>query len=264
MGFEIDATQGVVGDTVYGVVSVDDIAEHCITSPGEFLASIPTIDPSDPAEPYTQWVIETGQRLGVEEALPFEHPARVALLIMGVAPGEMAADPDVVEEAMAETFVMAFADLESASPIEPMGSFDPISGEGSVNVPDLAPGTHPVISTCASVPEDWAAIDWDAAHSVAIAKIEELTASEAGFDMFDDGAEVFGAFIRELMEPRALGIQLFCVDDGTGSCDEDETPDPTDPETPPGEGGEGDGDGGNGGSQAPGATPVKGRPSYTG
>ena len=43
---------------------------------------------------------------------------------------------------------MTFADLATQQPLGPLGHFDPVTGVGSVIVPNLAPGNYPVVATC--------------------------------------------------------------------------------------------------------------------
>lgn len=282
LGFEITPVTGAVGDTVEGTVDVDDVNEHCITDPKQFVESIVAEDGSD--TPYavamSGWVEDPDNEASA--FIPVDTPNKLAAAVsvfapFGLASSAFAGDGEMAEEAMNQTFVMAFADLATFSPIDPIGNFDPTTGEGSVEVPGIAPGNHPVVATCVGLPDEISDEAYYAAMDATIAFIdnnyEQPYPAEwnnvTGDEFAEVAGEIFPVLLRALVEPQALGLQMFCVDDGTGSCDEPETPDPTDPQTPPGEDGEGNGEGGpgaggGGGSQAPGATPVTGRPSYTG
>src|SRR5262249_31137479 len=65
-------------------------------------------------------------------------------VVLGIGANIMGA----AETALPQTFVMTFADLATQQPLGPLGHFDPVTGAGSVIVPNLAPGTYPVVATC--------------------------------------------------------------------------------------------------------------------
>jgi len=168
------------------------------------------------------------------------------LLIAQVFPAGLAADPELADAAVDQTFIMAFADIATSSPIEPRGNFDPGTGAGQVTVPNVAPGNYPVISTCVALPAEitqqelTAAINAGAAFAQAnftppfpnaLLNSEEFAAA---------AEQIVPVILEALVEPQALGIQFFCVTDATGAC----------PSTQP--------------PPAPPATPVTGRPNFTG
>lgn len=52
------------------------------------------------------------------------------------------------ETALPQTFVLTFADLATQQPVGELGHFDPVTGAGSVTVPDITPGLWAVAATC--------------------------------------------------------------------------------------------------------------------
>lgn len=287
LDFSITPGEGAVGSTVEGQVDVADIDEHCITDPRDFVAQL--VDPDDPLggsptaylEVFEAWVMENVPDFDLGQLDPEAEFAVLTALFFPLGLALDLGDPDggeLVEGAVAQTFVMAFADLATASPIAPFGSFDRTTGDGSVQVPDLPPGTHPVIATCVGLPEEITIDMVDDAVAAGVAAVEQnleppYPTNPLGDEFAPAAGLVAPAILQALIEPRALGIAFYCVDDGTGSCDDDEVPPPpngTPPGTPPGNGeGEGEGEGngnGNGGGPgtAPGAQAVSGRPTFTG
>ncbi|HEV7733588.1 MAG TPA: hypothetical protein VGR62_15585, partial [Candidatus Binatia bacterium] len=114
------------------------------------------------------------------------------------------------QTALEQTFVMTFADLATQQPIGQRGSFDPVTGVGSVVVPNLDPGIYPVAATCVAPNLD-----------LLLAAIEQAstTLEESGpalplpndFDLFASLFEFGPQLIVPMMSPRALGVQIFSI-----------------------------------------------------
>lgn len=260
LGFQIDPTEGAVGSTVNGQVNVDDVAANCITDPVEFVSQF--VDPAAPLNggtPYFDgWVqlIETEFPGGAND--PINDPRQFAAFVAVLFPVGLAIDlpqnggtGELVDGAVDQTFILSFADAATASPIGDRGNFDPDTGAGTVTVPDVAPGVHPVISTCVALTSDLSQERLLAALDAATAFVEANFTPPFPFDPLGEGAAEFAevagqvapVILEALVEPQALGIQLFCVTDATGACPS------TAPPAPP---------------AAPPATPVTGRPNFTG
>lgn len=273
LGFEIDSDTGPVGATVNGLVDTDDIAEHCITDPIDFIGQFIDVGGGEQQPPYWMALEEWTRVNDVDDIIGLEGPlglaARIAVLFpLGLAIDFDSSEPKgLTEAAMEGTFIMGFADLATQRPIAPYGSFDPETGEGSTVVPDLRGGTHPVIATCVGIPDDVTADDIDAMFEAGAAYIAENISEPYPSDPLGPGADEFAAvagevapvMLESLVEPKALGIEFYCVDDGEGSCDEPQEPEtpeepetPTEPESPTDPGG-----------AAP-ADPIPSAPSYTG
>jgi hypothetical protein len=262
LGFTIDQTEGPVGSEVTGTVTPADIEANCITDPTEFVAQFvnPTAPLEEPLTPYITALVE--HLNGIPEIDLQNNPEHFALAVATFFPIGLALDlpanggtGELAEGAVSQTFIMAFADAASASPIDPLGNFDRTTGEGSVEVPDLPPGNHPVITTCVGVPEDITIDRILTGVEAAAAFVEANLTAPYPTDILGEGATEFAAaaaqvapiILREIVEPRALGIQFFCVHDATGACP-GANPGPG-PVTPP---------------QAPPAAPVQGDPNFTG
>lgn len=288
LGFSIDPSQGEVGSTVDGLVDVDDVAQHCITDPLAFVEQflgdgsfetgslVFTFD-----SPYFAAVSELLADPDVQSDPAMAFAANIALAFpLGL--GLDLDDPEggaLVDGAIEATMIMGFADLATASPIAPYGSFDPATGVGSTPVPDIEGGSQIVIATCVGLPDEVSEDDLLAALEVAADYIREnfeepYPASAVDPEFEEIAGEVAPVILEKLVEPKALGIASFCVDDGEGSCDDDGNGDGNGNGEGPGDNGNGDGSGdgngngsgngsGGGGSASP-ATPVSGSPTYTG
>jgi hypothetical protein len=261
LGFEISPAQGPVGSQVDGQVNVDDVAEHCVTDPDEFVGQF--VDPANPTTeltPYISAVQEYGAQQGFFELSPEEvanNPQAFAWAVALFFPVGLAGDlpsqggtGELVASAQAETFVMAFADIATVSPIEPRGTFDAATGVGQVAVPDIAPGSHPVVATCVAVRPDIAVDDVAAAIDAGGSFVDaNLTAPYPIDDVLGEefaaaAGQVAPVMIEQLIEPVALGVQFFTV--GSGSPGPGPGGSPAAPPT------------------APPATPVPGQPNFTG
>ncbi len=284
LGFSIDPSQGVVGSTVNGQVDVDDIAANCITDPREFISQF--VDPDNPTgtmTPYLEIALGFGNSLNPATADPaLLLAAQVgAAFPIGIAADLLQPEPTgVADAAVQATMIMGFADLATASPIAPYGNFDPSTGVGSTPVPDIDGGSQVVIATCVGLPDE---LDPEAYAAAVEAGAEYIRENfdepypSFGSEEFNAvAADIAPAILVNLVEPMALGIATFCVEDGEGSCDEPENgedpngngeePNGNEPngngEGPDGNG-NGNGPGGSGGGAQP-ATPVSGSPTYTG
>lgn len=233
LGFEIDPDRGYPGDTVEGWVDTDDVAEHCITDPVEFVAQF--VDPEDPLgfetsdyyAPVEQILEEVfGGEIPPDDWTPLVFAYAVMVffplgLALDLPPG---GDGELVEGALFQTFVMAFADIETAEPHEPRGNFNPFTGEGSTPVPELEPGLYPVIATCVALDPDRLNFeDMVAAMELAAAYIaENIPEPYPNNALSPEFAELAGeiapVILEELVEPQALGIQFYCILQPDGLC----------------------------------------------
>ena len=147
LGFTIDPTQGFPGDTVNGQVSTADINAHCVTDLEAFQAEFQAVFTG----PFAGGAAEGDlfSRFFPSGEFVFENLDQSAysltgLVVLGIASNIGGA----AETALPQTFVMTFADLATQQPLGPLGHFDPVTGVGSVIVPNLAPGKYPVVATC--------------------------------------------------------------------------------------------------------------------
>jgi hypothetical protein len=227
LGFEIDPTEGFPGDIVNGQVDVADVAQHCITDPVEFVEQF--VDLEDPfsgvSPPYRaaleQWFIENWPTPG--DTTTSEDPLHFAAFVATFFPLGLAldlpmfgGDGELIEGALAQTFVMTFADIATQEPVGEMGNFDRDTGAGQVTVPDVAPGLWAVAAACVGLPDEISVDDIDAALQVAAAFVEANfeTPYPTGLDTPEFAAaagQIAPVIIQELVEPHALGFELFDV-----------------------------------------------------
>jgi len=129
------------------------------------------------------------------------------------------------ETALPQTFVMTFADLATQQPLGPLGHFDPVTGVGSVIVPNLAPGNYPVVATCVQPTLDLdmleAGIRKNGAFLQSIGAPADINSPEfqqfledfpgANGDLFTFLNLIGPSLIQNIVTPGALGVQFFTV-----------------------------------------------------
>ena len=138
LGFTIDPTQGLPGVTVSGQVNPEDIAAQCVTTVEGLQAEFRELL----AGPFVagNTVGELPQRFFADpNNIVYENTPQLAyvltlLVVLGIAENIGGA----TETALPQTFVMTFADIATQEPVGELGSFDPVTGVGSVVVPDVA------------------------------------------------------------------------------------------------------------------------------
>jgi len=195
LGFTIDPTEGLPGTTVFGQVEPADVAEQCVTTieglQSEFLAVFqgPFANGGPEGELFLR-VFPTGEFV-------FENCAQAAYSLTGFTVLGISMNfAGATETALPQTFVMTFADLATQRPIGELGHFDPVTGEGSVVVPNLAPGQWPVVATCAVPSLDVDVLEAGIRASGAF--LESL-----GFPTCDLNSEEFAQYVVELLGPDA-------------------------------------------------------------
>ena len=251
LGFSVDSTEGAPGDEVNGQVDVDDVAQNCTTDLEGLAATFtdygtalqelfPDVNQSNP---------ETAEDLAVVMHLSIATAATVI--------------PDLGEDILAQTFIMSFADIATQDPVGNTVAFDPAVGEATVTVPDLDPGLWAVAAACVSPTADEDAVVAGMDASIEFLRNElDLPAEPFNFSEdvlpnlpYDDVLEMVmdlgPTLLTPVMEPDALGAEIYCIVDSSGECPEDpaDVDDPTDPGDDP---------------TTPAASPVTGDPSLTG
>jgi hypothetical protein len=232
LGFTIDPTQGRPGDTVDGQVNPADIAAGCTTTIEEFQNRFIAL--------FTGPFVSSG----TEGELPqiffpdpndivYENADQMAYVLTLLAVLGIAQDINgATANAFPQTFVMAFVDLATQRPIGQRGSFDPTTGVGSVVVPDLPPGPHPIAATCVGPLMDIPAIangiraSGDFLESIGVqfgpdgptspefqAFAQAFLGSDAeGFDLLIEFVTAVGPdLLVPILAPDAIGIQSFTV-----------------------------------------------------
>ncbi len=151
LGFTIAPTAGRPGDVVSGQVNTTDVAANCVTdvegvqarflefglvASGEFLARYPD-------GPYPPGEFPEGQPLPTSRLTEF-----LGWTAYGLLGGGVSSSAENAEVVLPQLFVMTFADLATQQPIGQIGSFDRVTGVGSVVVPDLPRGPWAVAAAC--------------------------------------------------------------------------------------------------------------------
>jgi hypothetical protein len=232
LGFTIAPTQGLPGDTVTGQVNVADVAASCVTDLAEFQARFNDVAlnvlafsapdplwlrffPADVMDILT--TIETHDQLAYTLTL---------LVTIGIGTNQGGA----AEAALPQTFVMTFADLATQDPVGELGHFDPVTGVGSVVVPDVAPGPWAVAAVCVGPSFDRDALEAGIRSSGSF--LEEIGApavspiapefeawaqgylgsTNTGFDLIIEFATAVGpTLVQNIAAFDALGVQVFTV-----------------------------------------------------
>jgi hypothetical protein len=235
LGFTIDPTQGIPGDTVSGQVNPDDVAAQCVTT----VEGLQAVFQELLAGPFVGGNTEgelTQKFFPDPNNIIYENLGQISYVltlftILGIAENINGA----TETALPQTFVMTFADLATQDPIGELGHFDPVTGEGSVVVPDLDPGVHPVVATCVTPTFDLVLLEagiregaeflmaigyqFDVGSEdgplspAAIAFMQDFLDSDLeGFDLFIAFLGAIGPdLLQPIVVPDALGLQFFTV-----------------------------------------------------
>ena len=141
---------GSPGDVVTAVVDPVVVAENCEmdleTIQADFLL------PGFVFGPVLQAWADRFALLGWDgSSPPVDFDQKVAQIMAFAFLGIGGAGPDgdaTTEEYLANTFILTFADIETQEPVGETSTFDPATGFGQINVPEVAPGLWAVAATC--------------------------------------------------------------------------------------------------------------------
>jgi hypothetical protein len=238
LGLETNITEGGPGEIVSGQVDTNDIAENCVTDLEAFQARFATLlnDPNlfnggQPSGP----LFDRFHPPGTTDFV-FNTHAQLAYSVTGLIAAGLSGllGDEPAEEALPQTFVFTFADIETQEPVGEMSNFDAATGQGTVEVPDLEPGQWAVAAACVGPILD----DLDALEAGIRASGEFL--AEIGAPTNPNTPE-FQEFVQEFLDdpdaglfefleaigpdivenivvPDALGAVIFCIFDETGQC----------------------------------------------
>jgi len=226
LGFTIDPTQGVPGTVVNGQVNVADVAANCNTTVEELEAAFaPIVDTmaNDPnfINVYFPECATDPSCSAFKTSYNYEQEAYVALVFtsLGIANNLDVGTGPAAEVALPQTFVLTFADLATQQPVGERSNFDMTTGEGSVTVPNIAPGVWAVAATCVEPRIDLApaAITAGAALFQSLGVPLMFPDDTAFLNMLlDPTSNIFlgnlaSTLLVPMMAPKALGVQLFTV-----------------------------------------------------
>ena len=224
LGFTIDPTAGLPGETVNGQVDTDDVAAYCVTDQSEFQAEFEALFEGPYASGGNEG--EFFDTFFPSGDFVFENTDQTAYSLTGLTVLGIAANfGGATDTAFPQTFVMTFVDLATQQPLGPLGHFDPFTGVGSVVVPNLAPGLYPIAATCVRPTLDLgqleAGIRANGAFLESIGAPADINSPE--FQQFVEdyigpGADVFEflnligpTLIQNIVTPAALGLQFYNV-----------------------------------------------------
>lgn len=215
MGFSISRDAGFPGDVVTGSVDTDDVADFCL-SVDELVGNIVT----EVDEALPEW-LDGDAPDGLDEDQVELFGEVVETLRIGVQ-----AFPETAEQFWLETFVFTFADIETQELLGDTGNFDPATGEGSVVVPHLPPDTYGLAAACVQLLPAEALVDfgfddgaiafWDWVEENNIEVPDPDILDEDEWQVFVEESAL--EWVPELIDPRAVGIELFCILNPDGTC----------------------------------------------
>jgi hypothetical protein len=226
LGFTIDPTAGLPGTVVSGQVDPTDVADQCATTlealQAEFQAVLegPFGDGGTDAELF--------MRFFPGDEFIFENCDQAAYSITGITVLGIGSNINgAAETALPQTFVMTFVDLLTQEPLGELGHFDPVTGEGSVVVPNLQCGPQAVAAVCVEPTLDIDLLEagirengeflrslgftdetCDINSPEFAAQVEELIGSA---DLFAFLEFIGPTVVQNIVVPDALGLQIFNV-----------------------------------------------------
>jgi hypothetical protein len=253
LGFTIDPTMGLPGGTVSGQVNPADIAAHCVTTLEAFQARFQAL--LDGPFVGGNTVGDLPQRFFPDpNNIIYENYDQVAYVLTLFTVFGIAQDVNgAAAGALPQTFVMTFADIATQEPVGELGSFDPVTGVGSVVVPDVACGLWAVAAACVGPVFDLDLLEAGIRESTqflveigyqfdvglegplsptAVAFMQDFLDSDLeGFDLFIAFLQAIGPdLLQPIVTPDALGVQIFTIPCPPTPTS---TPEPTATPTPP-------------------------------
>ena len=226
LGFTIDPTQGVSGTVVNGQVNVADVTANCNTTIEELEAVFgPIVDTMANdfsfIDLYFPGCSTDPSCSAFRSTYTYEQEAYVALVFasLGIANNLDVGTGPAAEIALPQTFVLTFADIATQQPVGDRSNFDMTTGQGSVTVPDIAPGLWAVAAACVEPRIDLA----PAAITAGAALFQSLGVpltfpddNAFASSLLDPTSNVFlgnlaSTLLVPMMAPKGLGVQLFTI-----------------------------------------------------
>jgi hypothetical protein len=214
-------------------VNPDDIAASCTTDLAEFEARFQDLFTGPYASGSAEG--ELFSRFFPGGEFVFDTCDQAAYSLTGFVVLGIGSDiQGAAEFALPQTFVMTFIDPATLDPIGELGHFDPVTGVGSVVVPDLAPGAHPVVATCVGPTFDIDALETGIRENGAFLEsigmpcdINSQEFADFVFNLLGPDADIFQflmligpTLVQSIVVPDALGLQFFTVLDQPHSKDD--------------------------------------------
>lgn len=206
LALQVDSTQGFPGDVVNGQVDPATVPPNCNTTVGQVTATFGEFSRmmSDPAfaEPFWGPIDDNFLFVPVNE-----QQLSYYFLTLATAVIELNFN-NAAQMVLDQSFVMTFADILTQSPVGDLGSFDPVTGVGSVVVPDVAPGLWAVAASCVEPRADRIAAAVEAGK-VTLQGIAVPLPPD--FDLFGALETYAALMLPPLMGPKAFGFQLYTI-----------------------------------------------------
>jgi hypothetical protein len=209
LSFQVDSIQGFPGDVVNGQVDPATVAPNCNMTPEavqeSFLSVYDYFNDLANAVPYFG-DFDPNNGLPLPETYPQASYYFLAITSFAVAFNFS----DAAQLVLDRSFVMTFADIATQTPIGTLGSFDPVTGVGSVVVPDITPGLWAVAASCiqpnvARIPD---AVDAGAAILEAAGVPVPLPPD---YDLLAAVTQYGPALLPPMMGPKAFGAALYTI-----------------------------------------------------
>jgi hypothetical protein len=205
---QVDSTQGFPGDVVNGQVDPATVPPNCSTTIEQVATTFGSfsqllIDPTF-AEPI--WG-------PIDENFPFNPTNYDQLAYFFLALTSAAVElnlNDAAQTVLDQSFIMTFADIATQSPVGDLGSFDRVTGVGSVVVPDVAPGLWAVAASCVTPQAARVGTAVDAGAAILEAAGIPVPVPP-DFDLFGALATYGPSLLPPLMGPQAIGFQLYTI-----------------------------------------------------
>lgn len=222
LGFEIAQTSGFPGDVVHGTVDVADVAEYCTTVAelqGNVSSSLGMVGGNSVT--VDTWLAQ-GPPSGYTAAEQELYGAVVETLGLGVVTNIS----DAAVDLWLNTHVFAFAEIATEEILNTDGRFDPATGLGSIVVPHFEPGAYALASACAVFESQGSLLDGGLATGLATfwnwidvngIEIPEII-DPLDPDWQDFVRESAFEWVPDIVTPRAVGIQIFCILNPDGTC----------------------------------------------
>jgi hypothetical protein len=211
-GLVVNPDEGVPGDLIATQVDPEAVEEACITTAEELIELLAgeggLIEQWEEYNPFSEL-----EGLALLAALLAASPEDLAAALFQAALETIAANADGEADRFVDAlpYLLSFIDIATQEPVGEMSEFDPETGQGTIEVPDLDPGLWIIAAFCVE-PQ----ITPESAAAAIAAGAEFITEGE--YDLFDFaadpaglGAELVQVMVTPLMAPRHTWTSPFTV-----------------------------------------------------
>ena len=227
LGFTIDTVQGYPGDTVNGHVNPTDIAANCNTTidalEAVFAPIVDTManDFSFIDMYFPECIVDPNCSVFKSTYDNYEQEAYIAITFtaLGIAANFDLGTGPAAEVALPQTFILTFAQIATQQPVGDRSLFDMTTGEGSITVPNIAPGHWAVAAACVEPHIELVPGAITAGAALLQSLGVPLTFPDDGAFvnmLLDSSSNIFlpnlaTTLLVPMVSPKALGFQLFTI-----------------------------------------------------